>query len=439
MLKSWLFQPCHWPPWTVSTLIFKRYVAQELGRSSNFLLHLNSHEPLSFRFQIRQGHKSMEATNPTANLQRRGSSTCSQCGRSFARKAALDQHLPSHTKERRYSCSKCYTKFLRKGDRDRHEKRQHASQQFRCGGPSTSGHEWGCGRTFARSDALNEHFKSKRGQTCLKSQKTESAETSPSIEVPTKRDEMPTPTAPSNLHLSTRSEEPVISQESQISPSLNANLVFPSEAQAQNTELFDATVTRLYTLYGGRQFYGPLPWNIKAIMCLACWIQFSDVESLRAHFEIHLRDGYLSPYRCTNCWLYFQTFHTFACHWKQAGRQCGGVVTLICFKNGSFHKRGIRWGCGNEISGHIHASGCSSPCRAQLFEIDQEILDAAQEYIDFLVHRGVEPRELLGGTSICAQCGAHFNRYKNLHRHMGNSHPTHALPSADWEGAQNWV
>ncbi|KAI7153583.1 hypothetical protein KC349_g8264 [Hortaea werneckii] len=73
-----------------------------------------------------------------------------------------------HTDERPFTCTVCGKAFARKVDRMRHETLHSGEKKFVCKSNLESGAIWGCGRSFARADALYRHFSSDAGQVCIK-------------------------------------------------------------------------------------------------------------------------------------------------------------------------------------------------------------------------------------------------------------------------------
>lgn len=114
------------------------------------------------------GHEGPGAT--TGRVQKHPATfQCDKCPKKFTRAYNLRSHLRTHTNERPFVCSVCKKAFARQHDRKRHEGLHSGEKKFVCRGviPST-GAAWGCGRKFARADALGRHFRSEAGRICIK-------------------------------------------------------------------------------------------------------------------------------------------------------------------------------------------------------------------------------------------------------------------------------
>ncbi|RKF78559.1 C2H2 finger domain transcription factor crzA [Golovinomyces cichoracearum] len=92
---------------------------------------------------------------------------CSLCPKRFTRAYNLRSHLRTHTDERPFICTVCNKAFARQHDRKRHEGLHSGEKKFICKGELTQGGQWGCGRRFARADALGRHFRSEAGRVCI--------------------------------------------------------------------------------------------------------------------------------------------------------------------------------------------------------------------------------------------------------------------------------
>lgn len=62
----------------------------------------------------------------------------------------------------------CGKAFARQHDRKRHEGLHSGEKKFVCRGELSRSGQWGCGRRFARADALGRHFRSEAGRVCIK-------------------------------------------------------------------------------------------------------------------------------------------------------------------------------------------------------------------------------------------------------------------------------
>nr|POE62406.1 c2h2 finger domain transcription factor crza [Quercus suber] len=93
---------------------------------------------------------------------------CTLCPKRFTRAYNLRSHLRTHTDERPFVCTVCGKAFARQHDRKRHEGLHSGEKKFVCRGTLQSGPQWGCGRRFARADALGRHFRSEAGRVCIK-------------------------------------------------------------------------------------------------------------------------------------------------------------------------------------------------------------------------------------------------------------------------------
>lgn len=94
---------------------------------------------------------------------------CTLCPKRFTRAYNLRSHLRTHTDERPFVCTVCGKAFARQHDRKRHESLHSGEKKFVCKGDlKAAGGQWGCGRRFARADALGRHFRSEAGRVCIK-------------------------------------------------------------------------------------------------------------------------------------------------------------------------------------------------------------------------------------------------------------------------------
>ncbi|KAJ6450565.1 hypothetical protein C8R47DRAFT_1200889 [Mycena vitilis] len=81
------------------------------------------------------------------------------CGSTFTRRVNLKGHLRAHNDERPFACGwdGCDRAFARLHDRKRHEQLHNVYRPFACEG---------CGKQFARLDALNRHLRTKGAEGC---------------------------------------------------------------------------------------------------------------------------------------------------------------------------------------------------------------------------------------------------------------------------------
>ncbi|PSN64041.1 hypothetical protein BS50DRAFT_499860 [Corynespora cassiicola Philippines] len=93
---------------------------------------------------------------------------CTLCPKRFTRAYNLRSHLRTHTDERPFVCSVCGKAFARQHDRKRHEGLHSGEKKFVCRGVLKDNNNWGCGRRFARADALGRHFRSEAGRVCIR-------------------------------------------------------------------------------------------------------------------------------------------------------------------------------------------------------------------------------------------------------------------------------
>lgn len=94
---------------------------------------------------------------------------CELCPKRFTRAYNLRSHLRTHTDERPFECNVCGKAFARQHDRKRHQGLHSGEKRFVCQGTLRDQQPWGCGRRFARADALGRHFRSEAGRVCIQS------------------------------------------------------------------------------------------------------------------------------------------------------------------------------------------------------------------------------------------------------------------------------
>ncbi|ODV66747.1 hypothetical protein HYPBUDRAFT_111012 [Hyphopichia burtonii NRRL Y-1933] len=95
--------------------------------------------------------------------------SCLQCSKVFQKAYNLKSHMKTHSTEKPFKCSICSKAFARSHDKKRHELLHAGKKNFKCEGFLKDGKtRWGCGKKFARSDALSRHFRTETGWLCIK-------------------------------------------------------------------------------------------------------------------------------------------------------------------------------------------------------------------------------------------------------------------------------
>ncbi|ABN67860.2 calcineurin responsive zinc-finger, partial [Scheffersomyces stipitis CBS 6054] len=94
---------------------------------------------------------------------------CEVCDKVFLKPYNLKSHMKTHSSDKPFKCSHCFKTFARSHDKKRHELLHNGVKNFKCEGYLQDGvTKWGCGKKFARSDALSRHFRTETGWLCIR-------------------------------------------------------------------------------------------------------------------------------------------------------------------------------------------------------------------------------------------------------------------------------
>lgn len=139
------------------------------SRSSNRRLSTSSIESRNYILDLADPQRPGALPGDSKRVQKHPATfQCTLCPKRFTRAYNLRSHLRTHTDERPFVCTVCGKAFARQHDRKRHEGLHSGEKKYICRGDLSRGGNWGCGRRFARADALGRHFRSEAGRVCIK-------------------------------------------------------------------------------------------------------------------------------------------------------------------------------------------------------------------------------------------------------------------------------
>ena len=354
---------------------------------------------------------------------------CPTCKLRFTRYHTLKNHLSVHVNGSIYKCSSCEKCFGRLNDKKRHEKSQHAEKKWKCRGQHQTGEFWGCGKAFARKDALGEHLRSRTGQRCRErvlnpgtgalstvitidltgdesdSTARESTEPEEVIEVEP---------ATTNQVLDSLEHRPftqALHDEAFVGNDLETSSQLRSQVQSQLTEPLEARISPVELISMTQQTYSDFSdFLIQPLgqpsaqaqhpnfLCPICSRSISHLANFKSHLASHLSDHTTgrTPYHCPECSASFAFAITLAAHRSADRTLCGGTIEpqLRRFSrsaSGALQGRPMwHWGCGRRFATHLGASQhlcAADACRRSLAAVEAWVA----AYLRTLVGAGPPP------------------------------------------------
>jgi len=367
---------------------------------------------------------------------------CHTCKLRFTRYHTLKNHMSVHVNGSIYKCSSCDKRFGRLNDKKRHEKTQHAEKKWVCRGQHQSGDFWGCGKAFARKDALGEHLRSRTGQRCRErvlSPETGALSTVITIDLtgdesdstaresvePEDGADVDPATANQVLNSLERWPFPrALRDEANVENNQETSPQLRSQVQSQLTEPLDTRIspTELasmtqptYSVFSdflieplGQPSAQPQHPNF---LCPICSRSISGLASFKSHLASHLSDhtSGRTPYHCADCSASFSFAVTLAAHRSTADSTlCGGSVEpqLRPFLRGaSGPPRSAptwHWGCGRRFGTHAGASqhlSAADGCRRSLAAVECSVAAYLRVFVGAAEPAGAVPLADLGAEA----------------------------------------
>ncbi|RLV82586.1 Transcriptional regulator CRZ2 [Meyerozyma sp. JA9] len=232
-------------PYTPYTMGYGNYLAESYAAPAESKRQIDYSQLVSY-------------TNSTVSRRRRRSTPpsapsevmypCGQCGKVFQKSYNLKSHMRTHSREKPYACSVCGKTFARSHDMRRHQLLHEGKKNFKCEGYLKDGvTKWGCGRSFARSDALTRHFRTETGWLCIKPFMDEAR----SLGLYTDASQAISDATAHNLPMSTPGSEPsttssAVDGEDNVETEYSQATIYPSQTQILTPEqtYSESTMTR---------------------------------------------------------------------------------------------------------------------------------------------------------------------------------------------------